>query len=201
MVGAIWRRLRSALRGVTAPRSGPEPPPAVTGNREAAAEPRQSTGTLPPEAASAAPAPRPVSELARSLAERLTEDETLRGNLSDEAFEPLLDWALRRVDLLAERCGARAPEVAEACFESGGRALRELLRVADLAIGQRAAQAPDLALGRLQLLDTLIEPPLFGADEVTAARRRLAELLEQPASVLAGLADAELARRVVAALG
>src|SRR5947209_8360225 len=46
-----------------------------------------------------------TEELARSAVERLSEDEALRGDLSDVGFGPLLEWAIAAARAYAPKAG------------------------------------------------------------------------------------------------
>lgn len=100
--------------------------------------------------------------LTRRIAEPLLEDERLRGDLDDAAFQVLLDWALGA----AERCAAgaaRSPDPwgeAEACAGQ----LRRLLRLA-----ARAA-----ADGQREGLLAAVGPPAFAEGKAAAVKRALA---------------------------
>ncbi len=100
----------------------------------------------------------------RRIAEPLLEDEALRGDLADDAFQPLLDWAIAA----ARRCAAAAagaPEpaaYADVCI----RQLRLLLRSATRAAGD----------GRRDELVALVGPPVFTPAAASAALARLATI-------------------------
>ena len=229
MVSGIWRRIRSLVGGrPTSPeagiarpylpnlryipgapspggtdvgRSAPPPPPPEAAP-EAATPPDarlRRVAREPTRTVSEAPPP-PVARLADSLSARLDEDETLRGDLTRDELRPLLEWARARIGDLAQACASLPPAVAAARFQQAGGQLLDLLRTANLAIGARASASPDLVVSRFQLLDTLIEPPLFEADAAGRARARLEALLAEPPERLHAADGAKLARRLVEAL-
>jgi hypothetical protein len=108
--------------------------------------------------------------LLAAIAEPILEDEAARGDLDDESFQPLLDWALA----MAERCAPRiarnedATEAAGACAGS----LRLMLRSA-----VRTAQD-----GEREELLGLLAYPVFDADELARVTRNLlaTDLCGQP---------------------
>ena len=128
----------------------------------------------------AEPEPLPLEHLNESLTSRLVEDESLRGNLTDDEFQPILDWALKRVAALSDSYTALPPKAAEARFNQTSGQLLELLRTVDLAVGARATAGPDLTVSRFQMLDTLLTPPLLPGPVATAAQARLEALLAEP---------------------
>jgi hypothetical protein len=65
------------------------------------------------------------------VAERLLGDERLRGSLTDDQFQPLLDWALAALERAAAD-GAREPEhVATRRLEAELATVREVLATVD----------------------------------------------------------------------
>jgi hypothetical protein len=84
---------------------------------------------------------------------RLLDDERLRGDLTDDEFQPLLDWALAVVDTIAVSTLSLAPNAAERRLDAGVSDVTEIIRLAGVVIvacgdtkGQRAEQAlADLA--------------------------------------------------------
>lgn len=206
MVGALWRRMRSILG------SGPSEAAARSGRPaggdRAARVARQ--GLAPPSADTTAgyvldaqppePEPRPISQLAEALAERLVEDETARGELTDDEFQPLLDWALNRISELAQAYSTLPPRAAEARFNDTAGQLLELLRTVSLAVGGRGGATPELVTSRFQLLDTLLVPPLLPGPVASAAQARLEALLAEPPERLRTADGCDLVRRIVAML-
>ncbi len=82
MVRRFWGRLRKSTRDAGSP---------------VAAQPASSQGKAPP------PAPPTVSpdDLANAAIERLAEDESLRGDLTDDGYLPLQNWAFARLQRIA----------------------------------------------------------------------------------------------------
>ncbi len=115
------------------------------------------------------------------IAEPLLEDETLRGDLDDAAFQVLLDWALAA----ARHCAAAAAAVQEPAAHAAAcaRQLRLLLRSA-------TRTAID---GQRDELLALIGPPAFTPAAAAAARTRLATINFAGSSL-------DNARRLAAAL-
>ena len=80
-------------------------------------------------------------------AERLLEDESLRGDLTDNEFLPLLDWALAATDRLVSRTSGQDDGQAEETIERGDAHVREAVRVAGEAIAA-VSQGDMAARGR-----------------------------------------------------
>ena len=182
-------------------RAGMTPVPPEAPGPEAPAATRQApTPPRPPPPAPQTPPPS-VEQLAESISTRLTEDETLRGGLSDEEFQPLLDWAVGRIGELATSCRKLPPASGAAELKRASDQLVKLLQTVDVAIGQRSGAAPTLVASRFQMLDTLLEPPLVDRATATRARARLEAILAQPARRLQSTDGAELTRQLADALG
>jgi hypothetical protein len=98
--------------------------------------------------------------LAQSTYERLAEDESLRGDLSDAGFGPLLDWAANQAVQLAS--SASDPQA----FAQRSEALRTLIR----NLVQTASS------GDVSGVADLIEP-VFGKDEAAKSASRFAKLV------------------------
>ena len=64
-------------------------------------------------------------------AERLLDDERLRGSLTDEQFQPLLDWALAIVDRLAAATAGESEEAAERGIDAALADLRDAIATID----------------------------------------------------------------------
>ena len=82
--------------------------------------------TVPDQAAVERPAPINDDQIARRVIERLSEDESLRGDLTDDAFKPIFDWVTSLVPVAARRA-APEPDPDEA-GEELSQAARQLLR-------------------------------------------------------------------------
>jgi hypothetical protein len=227
VVSGIWRRIRSlfaesdSIRDAPPPES-PHPPDAArplesTGqylpdlpfrSPEQAPSPEliqphpipapSSLGstTLPSEPASAEPLPS-VESLAERLSERLLEDESLRSGLTDDEYQPLLDWALERIGLVARHSAMLSPFAAVTSLSRAADQARELLRLIDLVLRDRETADPQLLRSRLEMLDTLLEPPLLDPERASTARARLEALLELPIEQLRRLPGRELVNRLL----
>jgi hypothetical protein len=78
--------------------------------------------------------------------------------------------------------------------------LLELLRVVDLAVGDRSGVSPEVAMSRFQMLDTLLAPPLLPGPVATVAQARLEAWLTEPPERLQAEDGATLVRRLVEVL-
>ena len=97
--------------------------------------------------------------LAQGAVEALLQDESLRGDLTDEGFEPLLGWATDALTAVAEGLAATAEgdAAAYARMAIAGRAVRGVV-----AAAVRAAQDGDL--------EPLLAEPLLARDPEDRAR-------------------------------
>lgn len=197
MVGGLWRRMRSILASGPSergPRRAPTvPPPPIASDPP----PTDTTAGYVLDAPPPEPEPRPVAQLAESLAERLAEDESVRGDLADDEFQPLLDWAMNRIQELAKAYAALPPRAAEARFNQTAAQLVELLRTVSLAVGGRDQASPDFVVSRFQLLDTLLVPPLLPGPVASVAQARLEALLAEPPEQLQAADGPSLVRRIL----
>ncbi len=127
MVGRWFRRWR---------RSGPTAPPAQ----------RAVADTSPPSTTAPAPPAKPAvspDDLANGAIERLTEDESLRGDLTDDGYQPLQDWAVARLQRIAHEA-AHHPDP-QAAMDGFTEQIRGFVRAAvqaaqDGALGDLPAQ-------------------------------------------------------------
>lgn len=123
--------------------------------------------TVSDEAPAPLSAPTPsaaAAALARPVIERLSEDEALRGDLTDAGFAPLLDWLTRLVTAAAER--ATTDPDSAATMERVGDAARQLGRAVVRAAERGDAGAVAAALA----------PPLLAPDEAERAASALPRL-------------------------
>jgi hypothetical protein len=77
------------------------------------------------------------------LASRILEDERLRGDLTDEEFQPLLDWALAAADRLAASTAGLPDERADQRMDHALSAIRESVAAAADAIAAYAERDVD----------------------------------------------------------
>jgi hypothetical protein len=115
--------------------------------------------------------------LEQRFAERLLEDEALRSALTDDEFQPLLDWALARVHSLANAIEDPAASEAEAQMENLTGGLAAVLRTVNDAVGARFELSPAEFAARLASLEEALQPPLVAEDRVTSVQQALAAVL------------------------
>lgn len=121
-------------------------------------------------------------DLAQPYAERLAEDEGLRGSLTDTGFEPLLDWL---TNLLIDAAGriAQGPQPA-AVIEQAGDAARRLGQ----SIVAAAENRDPTSIG------SAFQEPLLTEEQIGAARSAL------PKSLSGRATPDDRARLIVTAL-
>ena len=206
---AIWQRVRSLFDGSPRPEAvDRQAPPPSTPSFYEYDRPADLHPTEPPVVQPAPPVQeerrRSPAELAEWLSGRLVEDEALRRHLEDEAYQPLLDWGLTQAQRMTAGAGAgaaaAAPAAASSPLEQAAEQLLDLIRTVDVAVGERQSASPELVRGRLELLDTCLQPPLFSQDAAARARARIEALLAEPPEWLQSAPDAELVRRVLEAI-
>jgi hypothetical protein len=76
-------------------------------------------------------------------ASRILEDERLRGDLADDEFQPLLDWAMAAADRLAASTAGLSDARAESRLDGGLSAIREAVTAAGDAIAAYAEHDVD----------------------------------------------------------
>jgi hypothetical protein len=115
-------------------------------------------------------------------ASRILEDERLRGDLEDDAFQPLLDWALAEADRVAVSTDGLSDDQADARIDASLQAIREVVEAAGAAIvayaeGDANRRSSELAFvgtrrpdgGRIRSLAARLdaEPDLSGPEVAT----------------------------------
>lgn len=104
------------------------------------------------------PTPPREDVIARRVIERIAEDETLHGKLTDDAFKPIVDWVTSLVPAAAQRA-ALDPDPIEAT-EQLSQTTRQLIR----------ALVQVVSNGDASSLASQFGPPLFTADEADRLR-------------------------------
>ena len=151
---------------------------------------------------SAGPARRaePAAEARERAAERLLEDERLRGNLTDDEFQPLLDWALAAVDGVAIQTSRASDDTAETRVDAAVAAVRQILVAIDRAIGERELLSRDEFAARLSEATDALAPPLVQNQALAAVRARVAEAVDRIADEKDELDGPALTARLAEAL-
>ena len=176
----MLNRLRQRLRFVSG-RPTPNPPP----------EP-----TLPPTPS--------VAARERSLAERWLEDESLRGDLDDQTWQPIQDWLLALASRLASTTAGQDDATAQPLLDEAQAAGAALVRTLADALGPGVSPGD---LGRhLEALHYEVRSPIVEPDRTprvhAALRAAVAELshgrADGPtmAARLTAALDAGLASRI-----
>ena len=142
-----------------------------------------------------------ANSVERSLQERLSGRLSSLAGLSEDQRAGLEAWCRARWDEVASAAG-RQPETETALLldRTAGQ-LFGFLNALDQALADWDELPPDLALGRLELLDTYLEPPLLDGQRRDLTRGRFEMLVEdlrdQPAK---RPATSEIARRLLETL-
>jgi hypothetical protein len=90
-------------------------------------------------------------------ASRLLDDERLRGDLTDDEFQPLLDWALAQAERLVDSTADDSDEVAEHRIDAGLSAVRETVAAAAAAVTAYAEGDQDRLTGALRDAGLLLQ--------------------------------------------
>lgn len=153
----------------------------------------------PAEQAGAGHTAAAVASRQERAAERLLEDERLRGDLTDDEFQPLLDWALVASDALVAGTAGLPDHEADTVVDGGLGQIKDGVRTAGAAVTamlDAGTAARDAELARLA---ELIAPPLVSETEGQQARTRLDVALD-PIRADVDLAGHELATALGEAL-
>jgi hypothetical protein len=132
-------------------------------------------------------------------AERLLEDERARSNLTDEEFQPLLDWAL---DTLEQVTAEPSPgtEQSASRSEAATAAIREILATVNDAFEDGQAGGAAGVAEQLRPLIDVIGPPIVRPDRVDVARRRIERAIESLAEQGGPVDGADITGRLAEAL-
>lgn len=145
----------------------------------------QSGDRPAPPAAPATPGPSDsrVADRERRIAERLLEDEALRGDLDDATWQPIQDWLLARVHHLAASTAPLEDTAAESALESGAGLLRN---AAGTLVSALEAAGTTEAATRLESIHRDLRTPLIDpnvdARAVRGALRDAAYAIAQPSA-------------------
>ncbi len=163
---------------------------------------REAAGTDQPGATPAASVSSRAAIAARQerAAERLLEDEALRGDLADEEYRPLLDWALAASDQLVARTASHSDAEADEVVEAGLGQLREVVRTAARAITAMLDDGPEARDAELREIVATVGPPLVQSESVGSSRMTLMAAFDRVADD-PSLAGADLGRALADALG
>ncbi len=111
------------------------------------------------------------------LAERLLEDEALRGGLDDATWQPIQSWLLRAIArIAASTSGLDAPR-AQRALDEGQAALREVVSILGAALSTPTL-SPTFAT-HLRALQAQVRPPLFEPTQAARVRQALAVAAER----------------------
>ena len=120
-----------------------------------------------------------VASRQQRAAERLLEDERLRGSMTDEELEPLFEWALATVDRVAAATAAEASAPADEQIERALAAVRRAFaaveRVLALASEGKGSELRDVA----QRLAAVATPPLVLPAEAASRQAWITAELER----------------------
>jgi hypothetical protein len=115
-----WRRSTPIVPGTQPPSGDASSPPAAA---PSAPEPSSSSAPDPPTQSAISP-----GDLANAAIERLAEDESLRGDLTDDGYQPLQDWAVARLQRIAHEA-AHHPDP-QAAMDGFTEQIRAFVRAA-----------------------------------------------------------------------
>ena len=165
----------------------------------------------PVQDAGAAGQPLPEDQVPRRqerAAERLLEDERLRGSLTDDEFGPLLQWALATVDRVAATTAGQPDALADRRIDEALAAIHRVIGTIDRALTRHSEGSAREVAAELRSLPAdagSLAPP----GEQAGARARLSAALDRLLRQRAGpsapgddqTGRAALTRRLADALG
>jgi hypothetical protein len=167
-------------------------------------EPTRPEVEAPAEPAISAAESDPGAVAARQerAAGRILEDERLRGDLTDDEFQPLLDWALAVTDRVAASTASLSDDEADSRIDAVIEALREAVNAAGAAIvahneGDTERRASELEFLAHQGIESVLG--LIPGLAPGMAAGRLSALADA-VSVQDDLGGAEVAARIADAL-
>jgi hypothetical protein len=114
-----------------------------------------------------------VASRQERAAGRLLDDEGLRGDLADQEFQPLLDWALMAADGLAASTASLNEKSATSRLDAGLADLKEIVRQAGAVV---AAQSGPTAQQALADLDGALDASHLSPASTELARKRLSRI-------------------------
>ncbi len=132
-------------------------------------------------------------------ASRILEDERLRGDLTDDEFQPLLDWALGTIDRVAESTAGTDDAEADATVDAAMTVIREVVGAAGAAVVAHNESDPHRRTSELEYLGTYWDRASIEGDADVASNGRLRVLAER-LNEEPGLTGPEVSTLVVQAL-
>ena len=88
---------------------------------------------------------------------RILDDEALRGDLADDEFQPLLDWALAEADHAAASTARLSDSEADARIDRRLQTIREVVRAASAAIVAHAEGDAARRSSELEFIGTTVK--------------------------------------------
>jgi hypothetical protein len=187
MTVGFWHELRRVLFGAGPP-ALPAPAPPTCPEEPLPPDPQPPGGDV-------------VASRQEWAAERLLEDERLRGDLTDDEYQPLLDWALAVVDRVAEAGAQESEAVATERLEATLDAIRGVIgALGSIVVARHELSASELD-ARLDDAQAALTPLLAGPGDAAEVTSRLARAVEEGAASDDGADGAEVSRRVARVLG
>ena len=183
----LWHELRRVLFGGGRP-ALPAPAPPTCPERSVPAGPEPTGGDV-------------VASRQEWAAERLLEDERLRGDLTDDEYQPLLDWALAVVDRVAEAGVEESEAVATERLEATLDAIRDVVGALGSIVGERHELSESELNARLEEVQVALVPLLAGPGDAAEVTSRLARAVKEGAASDDGSDGAQVSRRIARVLG
>ena len=134
------------------------------------------TAANPIAAGSDGPPDAEVEAWQERAAGRILEDERLRGDLTDDQFQPLLDWALSAADLAGAEAAAVRGESADALLDERMSRIKDVVGLGAEVVAAHAEEDSERRGSALkELADLLAASPERGWAS-SAATRQIADL-------------------------
>jgi len=121
-----------------------------------------------------------VESLAQGVVERLSEDEALRGNLTDEGFGPLLQWAVDAALAYANNLQSSKPEEEMDAFGSRlKRAIQAVVEAAQAGQVEDPKALSEIGLGQAEAIKDKLTSLKLTKDNSDANAVQLTQVLNE----------------------
>ena len=145
------------------------------------------------------PSQATIASRQERAAGRILDDERLRGDLTDEEFQPLLEWALVETDQIATSTTGMSDAEADAAIDAALNVIREVVGAAGAAVVAHNEGDADRRASELAFLGTCWDRATIEGVADGASRSRLRVLAER-LDEEPGLTGTEVAALLVQAL-
>lgn len=188
---AILKMRLFAPPNAAPPDVAPAPPPLSADATEAASVADSGLDTSPT-----------VAARQERAASRILENERLRGDLADDEYQPLLDWALTVTDRVAASTADLEDEAADERIGGSAQVLGEILEAASYAIVAHNEGDADRRRRELEFIADRVGAVPLGQDDAAALATMTGQLatLADRLDAAPELSGADVAQQIADAL-